>query len=55
MDPLWSQLGGALAANAVGATRNMIERFVELAANKVPVGGNFSTLAERAPARDSHR
>ncbi len=29
--PLWSQLGGALAAVAVGAAANMIERFIELA------------------------
>ncbi len=49
--PLWAQLGGALAACAVGAARNMIDRFVELAATKVPVGGNFTTLAERAPAQ----
>jgi alkylation response protein AidB-like acyl-CoA dehydrogenase len=47
--PLWAQLGG-LAACAVGAARNMIDRFVELAATKVPTGGNFSPLAERAQA-----
>jgi alkylation response protein AidB-like acyl-CoA dehydrogenase len=47
--PLWSQLGG-LAAVAVGAARNMIDRFVELAATKVPTG-NFSRMAERAPAQ----
>ena len=49
--PLWAQLGGALAANAVGAAQNMLERFAEIAAAKVPVGGNFSTLAQRAPAQ----
>ena len=49
--PLWAQLGGGLAACAVGAARNMIDRFVELAATKVPAGGNFSRLAERAPAQ----
>jgi alkylation response protein AidB-like acyl-CoA dehydrogenase len=49
--PLWSQLGGGLAANAVGAARNMIDRFVELAAAKVPTGGNFAPLAQRAPAQ----
>jgi alkylation response protein AidB-like acyl-CoA dehydrogenase len=49
--PLWAQLGGGLAANAVGAARNMIGRFTELAATKVPAGGNFSSLAERAPAQ----
>jgi alkylation response protein AidB-like acyl-CoA dehydrogenase len=47
--PLWAQLGG-LAACAVGAARNMIDRFVELAATKVPTG-NFSPLAERAQAQ----
>jgi len=47
--PLWAQLGG-LAACAVGAARNMIDRFVELAATKVPLG-NFSRLAERVPAQ----
>ena len=49
--PLWSQLGSGLAASAVGAARNMIERFVELAAVKVSVGGNFSRLAERPLAQ----
>ena len=49
--PLWAQLGGGLAACAVGAARNMIDRFVELAATKVPAGGTFSRLAERAPAQ----
>jgi indole-3-acetate monooxygenase len=49
--PLWAQLGSGLAANAVGAARNMIERFTELAATKVPTGGNFSPLAERPPAQ----
>jgi indole-3-acetate monooxygenase len=48
--PLWSQLGGMLAAVAVGAAANMVERFIELASVKVPVG-NFSRLAERAPAQ----
>ena len=48
--PLWAQLGG-LAAVAVGAARNMIDRFVELAATKVPTGGNFTRMAERAPAQ----
>jgi alkylation response protein AidB-like acyl-CoA dehydrogenase len=48
--PLWAQLGG-LAAVAVGTARNMIDRFVELAATKVPTGGNLSRLAERAPAQ----
>ncbi|MDQ1509981.1 MAG: indole-3-acetate monooxygenase [Actinomycetota bacterium] len=47
--PLWAQLGG-LAACAVGAARNMIDRFIELAATKVPTG-NFSRLAERVPAQ----
>jgi alkylation response protein AidB-like acyl-CoA dehydrogenase len=47
--PLWAQLGG-LAACAVGAARNMIDRFVELAAKKVPTG-TFSRLAERVPAQ----
>jgi alkylation response protein AidB-like acyl-CoA dehydrogenase len=49
--PLWAQLGAPLAATAVGAARNMIERFTELALVKVPTGGNFSRLAERAPAQ----
>jgi indole-3-acetate monooxygenase len=49
--PLWAQLGAGLAANAVGAARNMIERFTDLAATKVPTGGNFSRLAERPPAQ----
>ena len=48
--PLWAQLGG-LAAVAVGTARNAIDCFVELAATKVPTGGNFSRLAERAPAQ----
>ena len=47
--PLWAQLGG-LAACAVGAARNMIDRFIELAATKVPTG-NLSRLAERVPAQ----
>jgi alkylation response protein AidB-like acyl-CoA dehydrogenase len=49
--PIWAQLGGTLAACAVGAARNMIDRFLELAAAKVPAGGNFTSLAERAPAQ----
>jgi alkylation response protein AidB-like acyl-CoA dehydrogenase len=49
--PLWAQLGGGLAAVAVGTAANMIERFCELASTKVPTGGNFSRLAERAPAQ----
>jgi alkylation response protein AidB-like acyl-CoA dehydrogenase len=48
--PLWSQLGSGLTACAVGAARNAIDAFVELAAVKVPLG-NFSVLAERAPAQ----
>ena len=49
--PIWAQLGGTLAACAVGNARNMIDRFKELATAKVPAGGNFTTLAERAPAQ----
>lgn len=49
--PLWAQLGGALASVAVGAAANMIDTFCELAATKVPTGGNFSSLANRAPAQ----
>lgn len=56
--PLWAQVGGALAACPVGAARNMVDRFVELAAVKVPAGGmraakggNASRLAERGPAQ----
>jgi alkylation response protein AidB-like acyl-CoA dehydrogenase len=49
--PLWSQIGPGIAACAVGAARNMIERFAELAAAKVPAGGNAARLAERAPAQ----
>ncbi|MDQ1477148.1 MAG: indole-3-acetate monooxygenase [Actinomycetota bacterium] len=48
--PLWAQLGPALTACAVGAARNMIERFIELATVKVPTG-NFSLLKDRAPAQ----
>jgi indole-3-acetate monooxygenase len=48
--PLWSQLGGTLASVAVGAAANMLERFVELASVKVPLG-NFTRMAERAPAQ----
>ena len=48
--PLWAQLGGGLAACAVGAARNMLDRFGTLASAKVPAGG-FSALAERAPAQ----
>jgi alkylation response protein AidB-like acyl-CoA dehydrogenase len=48
--PLWAQLGGGLASCAVGTARNMIDRFVELAAFKVPVGGNPARLGERPTA-----
>jgi alkylation response protein AidB-like acyl-CoA dehydrogenase len=48
--PLWSQLGSALAACAVGTARHAIDALVELAAVKVPLG-NFSVLAERVPAQ----
>jgi alkylation response protein AidB-like acyl-CoA dehydrogenase len=37
--PLWAKLGPALAACGVGAARNMIERFVDLAGAKMPAGG----------------
>ena len=47
--PLWAQLGG-LAAVAVGTARNMIDRFIELAASKVPAAG-IARLAEKAPAQ----
>ena len=47
--PLWSQIGNGLAACAVGAARNMIDRFVELAALKVPAGRQ--TPVGRARAR----
>jgi alkylation response protein AidB-like acyl-CoA dehydrogenase len=49
--PLWAQLGGALASCAVGTARNMIDRFIELAATKVPVGGNPARLGERPTAQ----
>jgi alkylation response protein AidB-like acyl-CoA dehydrogenase len=49
--PLWSQLGPGLAAVAVGAAHNMLLRFIELAATKVPTGGNMSRLAERGTAQ----
>ncbi len=49
--PIWAQLGGTLAACAVGNARNMIDRFTELATAKIPAGGNFTTLAERPPAQ----
>jgi alkylation response protein AidB-like acyl-CoA dehydrogenase len=49
--PIWAQLGGTLAACAVGNARLMIDQFIELASAKVPAGGNFTTLAERAPAQ----
>jgi alkylation response protein AidB-like acyl-CoA dehydrogenase len=49
--PLIAQLGGGLVANAVGAARNAIDRFADLAAGKVPVGGDPARLAERAPAQ----
>jgi alkylation response protein AidB-like acyl-CoA dehydrogenase len=48
--PLWAQLGGVLAACAVGAARNMVGRFMEIAEAKVPAGA-FSRMAERAPAQ----
>jgi alkylation response protein AidB-like acyl-CoA dehydrogenase len=49
--PLWSVLGPGLAAVAVGAAHNMLQRFVELAATKVPTGGNVSRIAERGTAQ----
>ena len=48
--PIWALLGSGLTACTVGAARNMIDRFVELAAAKVPAG-NFSRLCERAQAQ----
>ena len=48
--PLWAQLGPALTACSVGAARNAIARFMELASAKVPTG-NFTLLAERPPAQ----
>ena len=48
--PLIDQLGGGLAAAATGAARNAIDRFVELAAAKVPVGADRSLLVERGNA-----
>ncbi len=48
--PLIAQLGGGLVANATGAARNAIDCFAELAAGKVPVGGDPARLAERANA-----
>jgi alkylation response protein AidB-like acyl-CoA dehydrogenase len=48
--PLIAQLGGGLAAVATGAARNAIDRFLELAAAKVPVGADRSLLAERGNA-----
>jgi alkylation response protein AidB-like acyl-CoA dehydrogenase len=48
--PLIAQLGGGLVANATGAARNAIDRFAELAAGKVPVGGDPARLVERANA-----
>jgi len=48
--PLWAQLGGSLASCAVGAARNMVERYIELATVKVPAG-NITSMAERAPAQ----
>ena len=49
--PLWSQIGNGLAACAVGAARNMIDRFIELAVVKVPAGVDQSRLAERTQAQ----
>jgi alkylation response protein AidB-like acyl-CoA dehydrogenase len=48
--PLIAQLGGGLVANATGAARNAIDRFADLAAGKVPVGGDPARLAERPNA-----
>jgi indole-3-acetate monooxygenase len=48
--PLWAQLGGSLASCAVGAARNMIEQYVDLALAKVPAG-NLTRMAERPPAQ----
>jgi alkylation response protein AidB-like acyl-CoA dehydrogenase len=48
--PLWSQLGSGLAACVIGAARNMCDRFLELAATKVPVG-NFVRLADKPQAQ----
>jgi alkylation response protein AidB-like acyl-CoA dehydrogenase len=48
--PLIAQLGGGLAAVATGTARNAIDRFAELAAGKVPVGGDPARLAERPNA-----
>lgn len=48
--PLWAQLGSGLAACAVGAAQNMLERFIELAATKVP-GGGLVRLADKPPAQ----
>ena len=48
--PLWAQLGGSLASCTVGAARNAIERYIEIAAAKVPAG-NLTRMAERAPAQ----
>jgi len=48
--PLIAQLGGGLAAVATGTARNAIDRFVELAARKIPVSGDRSRLAERGHA-----
>ena len=44
--PLWAKLGGGLAAVAVGTARNMLDRFLELAAAKVPTG-NITRLSDR--------
>jgi alkylation response protein AidB-like acyl-CoA dehydrogenase len=49
--PLWSQLGSGLAACAVGAAHNMLDRFAEFAAGKVPIGVVPTPLAERAGAQ----
>ena len=48
--PLWAQLGSGLAACAVGAAHNMLERFVELAVAKVPAGG-MVRLADKPTAQ----
>src|SRR5262249_32604693 len=49
--PLWAQIGTGLASCAVGNARNMLDRFRDLAVAKVPTGGVFTTLAERASAQ----
>jgi alkylation response protein AidB-like acyl-CoA dehydrogenase len=48
--PIWAQLGHGLSACAVGAARNMIDRFLEVAVAKIPAGG-MNTLADRGTAQ----